>query len=360
MGYNTASVRKLNSFAEAKKWYENIKPIARHPQQVRPLGIRRHHEMASIRMPDSSTVELYYYRNPLVTWRSDNTFSVHAPAYWSAFVPDNIHNFVPLNLGFGWNRGRLLLRVGNEFYAMERGQSYNFQMMDGGKCFFLNVPTAYATRIRRKPYAEAMKKVSKFKDWFNIVNAISETHKGEAVNEAYEIFRVANGVPSESQYDKLRGNLVYSANRTEEEHELVHRVWDESRKAGKLPFRGNRQHSNQYADFHRPSCEMLFNWITDESGSKWTEALYVILQQQGGNKNYGSNFDRHMFISHRALDDYLSALVKYLFRDQVFEKVRLDQGAIPTKTNLNFYDEIEFTIGNIDIMSINPNPKQGA
>jgi len=167
-------------------------------------------------------------------------------------------------------------------------------------------------------------------------------------------------VPSESQYDKLRGNLLYSPNQSEKEKELVYRMWDESRSAGKLPFRGNRQHSNQYADFHRPSCEMLFNWITDESGSKWTEALYVILQQQGGNKNYGSNFDRHMFISHRALDDYLSALVKYLFRDQVFEKVRLDQGAIPTKTNLNFYDEIEFTIGNIDIMSINPNLNQGA
>jgi len=359
MGYNTAGVRKLNSFAEAKKWYENIKPIARHPQQVRPLGMRRHHAMASIRMPDSSTVELYYYRDPLVTWRSDNTFSVHTPKYWSAFVPDNIHNFVPLNLGFGWNRGRLLLRVGNEAYAMERGQSYNFQMMDGGKCFFLNVPTAYATRIRRKPYAEAMKKVSKFMDWFHIVNSISGTHKGDAVSETYENFRVENGVPSEAHYDKLRGKSNYALCTTDEQRALFISWWDESRSADKLPFRGNRQHSNQYADFHRPSCETLFNWIADESGTKWTEALYVILQQQGSNKNYGSNFDdRQMTISHRELRDYLSALVKYLFRDEVFEKVRLDQGTIPTKTNLNFYDEIEFTIGNIDIMSINPN--QGA
>lgn len=359
MGYNTAGVRKLDSFAEAKKWYENTKPIARHSQQVRPLGMRRHHAMASIRMPDSSTVELYYYRDPLVTWRSDNTFSVHTPKYWSAFVPDNIHNFVPLNLGFGWNRGRLLLRVGNEAYAMDREQSYNFQMMDGGKCFFLNVPTAYATRIRRKAYSDVIKKVSKFKDWFNIVNAISETHTGDAVNETYEIFRVANGVPSEAQYDKLRGKLAYALCTTDEQRELVHRMWNEARNAGKLPFRGNRQHRNQYADFHRPSCEMLFNWIADESGSKWTEALYVILQQQGSNKNYYSIFnDRQMTISHRELRDYLGALVKYLFRDQVFEKTRLDQGAIPTKTNLNFYDEIEFTIGNIDMMSINPN--QGA
>jgi hypothetical protein len=234
-------------------------------------------------------------------------------------------------------------------------------MMDGGKCFFLNVPTAYATRIRRKPYAEAMKKVSKFMDWFHIVNSISGTHKGDAVSETYENFRVENGVPSEAHYDKLRGKSNYALCTTDEQRALFISWWDESRSADKLPFRGNRQHSNQYADFHRPSCETLFNWIADESGTKWTEALYVILQQQGSNKNYGSNFDdRQMTISHRELRDYLSALVKYLFRDEVFEKVRLDQGTIPTKTNLNFYDEIEFTIGNIDIMSINPNLNQGA
>ena len=358
MGYNTAGVHRLNSFAEAKKWYENTKPIARHHQQVRPLGIRRHHAMASIRMPDVNTVELCYYGKPLVTWRSDNTFSVHTPKYWSAFVPDNIHNFAPLSFGFGWSSGRLILMVGKDAYAMEHEQSYDFQMKDG-KYFFLNIPTSYAIRLKRKPYSDVMKRVSKFTDWFNIVNSISDMHKGDTVNETYENFRVANGVPSEAQYDKLRGKLVYSQGQTEEEQKLVYRMWEESRIAGKLPFRGNRQHSNQYTEFHRPSCEMLFNWITDESGSKWTEALYVILQQQGGYKTYTSKSeDRQMNISHRELDDYLSALVKYLFRDEVFEKVRLDQGVVPTKTNMKFYEEIEFTIGNIDIVSINPN--QGA
>lgn len=364
MGYNTAGVHRLNSFAEAKKWYENTKPIARHPQQVRPLGVRRHHAMASIHMPDVNTVDLCYYGKPLVTWRSDNTFSVHTPKYWSAYVPDNIHNFLPLSFGFGWSSGRMILMVGRDAYAMEHEQSYNFQMKDG-KYFFLNIPTSYAIRLKRKPYGDVMQRVSKFVDWFNIVNAITETHSSTVVNETYENFRVANGVPSEALYDKLRGKLSYALCTTDEQRELVYRTWEESRIAGKLPFRGNRNHSNQYAEFHRPSCETLFNWITDESGSKWTEALYVILQQQGGNKNRSSSLfsanadDRQMTISQRELHDYVSALVKYLFRDNVFEKVRLDQGVIPTKTNMKFYEEIEFTIGNIDIMSIVPTTNEG-
>lgn len=359
MSYNTAGVRKLNSFAEAKRWYENTSPIARHHEKVRPLGIRRHHKMASIRMPDAGTVELCYYGNPLVTWRSDNTFSVNTPKHWSAYVPDHIHNFVPLSLGFGWASGRMILRVGNEHYAMERDTTYNFQMLDG-KYFFLNAPTAHAIRLKRKPYAEMMKKILPFVDWFEIVNSIADTHKYPAVEETYANFRMENGIPPDLWYDDFRNKVQPKIHKDEKMTELYWQAWQECRNAGVLPFRGMRVHNHKYAEFHRPSCEMLYNWITDPSGHRWTEALYVIMKQQAVTKRYWHNpEDRQLTLDKRAMLGYLSALIKFLFRDEVFEKVRLDQGELPTKNNLNFYSEIEFTLGNIDIMSIVPNTNQG-
>ena len=91
MGWNTAGVHRLASFKAAKLWHDKTKPIRRNKDNVRPLGSRRHHIMASIAMPDENTVRLEYYGTTLVEWRSDNTYSVFAPKYYTAFVPDNIY-----------------------------------------------------------------------------------------------------------------------------------------------------------------------------------------------------------------------------------------------------------------------------
>ena len=92
--YNTAGVPHLTSFAQAKHRYEQTKPI-KGSANVRPLGVRRYHKMASISMPDADTVNLEFCGKPLVQWRSDNTYTVYRPVYASAYVPDNTSHYVP-------------------------------------------------------------------------------------------------------------------------------------------------------------------------------------------------------------------------------------------------------------------------
>ena len=108
MGYNTACVHRLAGFESVKLWHDRTKPIRGNKDNIRPLGSRRHHYMADIHMPDENTAHLRYYGQTLVEWRSDNTYTVFPPKYYSAYTPDNIHNFLPNHgQGFVWDRGRM-------------------------------------------------------------------------------------------------------------------------------------------------------------------------------------------------------------------------------------------------------------
>ena len=347
MGWNTARISKLNSFEEARKRFLDTPPIRGNPLKVRPLGWRRYHRLASIDMPNDDTVVLNYCSKPLVVWHSDNTFEVHNPYWKSAYVPDNIYNYVPIGLGFGWDKGRLLLKVGAEDFVMENGKVYNFQKV-GGKYFFLNSPVAHSYKLNMREFNKKMESVKSFLDWFNIVSAINNEHTVLAIQEVYANFKVQHNVPSLMFYDTVREKC--RASRIPEVETIYMKCWEEQRVSEFLPVRGRRSYFNRFTYFHRPSAETLCQWVSDSSGEHWTEALYVMLNSHGTRMKNGDHFT----IKQDHVREYVANIVKFLYRDEVFNQVRLDKGVLASKTNYNFFTpEAEFHInsGTIDTVS---------
>jgi len=350
--YNTAGVPHITSFAQAKHKYEQTKPI-KGSANVRPLGFRRYHKMASISMPDADTVNLEYCGKPLVQWRSDNTYTVHRPVYSNAYTPGNTSQYVPEGI-FGWRHGEI-------FVALKGGKDYFFP--DGGKLEFqvagnhhllLNKPVAYATRTNRNAAMKIMTKYQPFMDWLQVVAGVKREIDMDEAQEACDRLRRIAGVPSLEAYDKAIQNLAPIV--IEDER---WRLYDERRNADYLPFRGaNSRHS--YTHFHRPSCELLDSWLTDTNAENWVQAMYVIARHQGRhihirNANGIYSITRTILPIDKAVE-FLRAMTSFVHRDEVFTRERLPDGQLPTRTNLNFFHEIHIrNLGTIDSVSKIPN-----
>ena len=354
--YNTAGVPHLTSFAQAKHKYEQIKPI-KGSANVRPLGVRRYHKMASISMPNADTVNLEYYGKPLVQWRSDNTYTVYRPIYASAYVPDNTSQYVPKG-AFGWKHGEICVVLDNtkqypKEYFFPDGGKLEFQVA-GNHHLLLNKPVAYATRTNRNVAMKIMTKYQPFMDWLQVVAGVKREIDMDEAQEACDRLRHLAGVSSEEAYDKAIQTLAPTL--IDDERWTL---YDERRNAGFLPFRGSNSRY-AYTHFHRPSCAMLDAWLTDTNAENWVQAMHVIARHQGIHLHFrdvgGAYKHTKTVLPIDKTVEFLKALTSFLHRDEVFTRERLPDGQLPTKTNLNFFHEIHIrNLGTIDKVSMIPN-----
>ena len=354
--YNTAGVPHITSFAQAKHRYEQTKPI-KGSANVRPLGVRRYHKMASISMPDADTVNLEYCGKPLVQWRSDNTYTVHRPWYANAYTPGNTSQYVPKG-AFGWKHGDICVVLDNtkqypKAYFFPDGGKLEFQVA-GNHHLLLNKPVAYAIRANRNAAMKIMAKYQPFMDWLQVVAGVKREIEMDEAQEACDRLRRLSGVPSEEAFDTAIRNLAPIVIDDER-----WRLYEERRNAGHLPFRGNNSRYS-YTHFHRPSCELLDSWLTDTNAENWVQAMYVIARHQGRhlhirNANGFYSSTKTILPIDKAVD-FLKAMTSFVHRDEVFTRERLPDGQLPTKTNLNFFHEIHLrNLGTIDIVSKIPN-----
>jgi hypothetical protein len=344
--YNTYGIRCMNSFAEAKKHFEQVAPIRGNKDKIKPLGHRRYWNMANIAMPDANTVNLNYgwadaQREPLVRWKSDDTFTVRHPLYANAYAPDNMTKYLPSTCYFAWNQGRLFIVLpGDKRYLMVRGQDMQFQMLDG-KIFMLNKPVAYSYRVKRGPMATVMKEYEPFLSWLQVVLAVSHPLTNEELEFPYDNFVEEAGVKSAKYYDGLR-TLV-----TRETDEVKRNlVFAEANHRSRLPFAGRGVYGAN-SKFHRESCELLQQWVTDTTAVNWVKAMHVIAQQAAESRyslavGKFPGYIRSLTLKH--VQEYLRHLGIFLNRDEVLEKVRLDDGATPSKRNTNYFTEIRFVL----------------
>ena len=335
MSWNTANVHRLANFAIAKAWYEKTKPIRGNKDNVRPYGSRRHHIMASIDMPDESTVHLKFYGTTLVEWRSDNTYSVFAPKYYCAYTPDNITNFLPLEWQhFQWDKGRMFYCTDNtskEVYHLPRGGRLDFQMIDG-KSFLLNAPVAYNIRSNRGVVNKLMPKYEAFISWMQVVLAITPSFDMTELDPSFDVYATSLGFITEDEY-RAMSNDFHKLSIDERDA-----YWDERYARDAIPFGIGRY--NRQVGFHRQAClrmqEMIFGGDPDD----WVRVLHIVTRRAG---HYHWVTNRH----HRKLDveqavEYVKQLVTYLHRDEAFRLERLPKGAKPSLTNGRFFHDLAF------------------
>ena len=333
MGWNTACVHRLASFEGAKAWYQRTKPIRGNKDNVRPYGSRRHHIMASIAMPDDNTVRLEYYGTTLVEWRSDNTYSVFSPKYYSAYTPDNITNFLPLEWqNFIWDRGRLFYCTDNsrkEVYHLPRGGRLDFQMVDG-KSFLLNAPVAYNIRTNRGVVNKLMPKYEAFTSWMQVVLAITPDFSVGELEPSFEQYATSLGFMSDEEYKSKSLDKLTPEQRDE--------YWEERYARDAVPF-GSGRH-NRALGFHTQSCLRLQEMIARGNPDEWVQVLHVIAKR-AGYYHWSSTVPRRELKAETAVD-YIKQLVTYLHRDEVFRLERLPKGSKPSLANGKFYHDVTY------------------
>jgi hypothetical protein len=336
MGYNTANVRKVaGGFVAYKLQHDNTKPIRGHKDKIRPLGSRQHHHMADIHMPDDNTVQLRYYGQTLVEWRSDNTYSVFAPKYYSAYTPDNIHNFLPdVSQNFLWSDGRMFYCVNHtrtEMYEIPRHTGrLDFQYTDG-KSFLLNAPVAYNTRARRGKVNEYMQRYEAFLSWAQVVLAVTDTFDYDEVSLSFNKFATDLGFFSAEEYNILNVQKLSTQEREE--------LWDERYARDAIPFGYGYNDWRRGVGFHPPACKKAQSMIDRGDPDEWVQLLHIIVNQ-AGSYSYSTKNAKKLNIVNTF--DWMKLFVSYLHRDQVFERVRLPKGTKPSRTNTKFFRENHF------------------
>ena len=341
--YNTYNIRRMDSFAEAKKHFDSVTPIRGNPDRVKPLGMRRYWNMANISMPDTDTVNLGYgwhkAANKLVEWKPDNTFTVFRPTHVNAYGPDTMTPYLPMGCAFQWNLGRLFIVLpGNKRYMLTPGQEMRFQIIDR-KIFALNKPVAYSYRVRRVPLARVMKEYEPFLSWLQVVLAVSRPFTDEEIKFPYYGFAEEAGVKPKSFYADIRNA---AGRETDEARRSL--IYSETNNHESLPFRGRGSYGAN-SNFHKPSCELLHEWVTDTSAVNWARAMYVIAKQ-GAESRYvfSHNPGLTYTLTVSLAQQYLRHLGIFLNRDEVLEKVRLDDGEVPSKRNTNYFAEVRFVL----------------
>lgn len=332
MGYNTAWVHRLAGFEAAKAWHDKTKPIRGHKDKVRPLGTRRYHYMASIDMPDENTVCLKYYGQTLVEWRSDNTYSLYTPRYYSAYVPDNIHNYLPCaGQGIKWHEGRMFYVQGNEAYLLPRNttESLEFQFIDG-RSYLLNAPVAYNYRAKRNMKKKLLSKYEDFASWMQVVLAVTDTFSQDEIAPSFEKFVDELGYINEKEYI-ARGTSQLTPQERDD-------LWEERYARDALPFGYGYNEWRRGAGFNVEACEKVRDMLDSRDPDQWVSVLHIMANQAG--RFMWQPTGRILPQPHAF--DWLSTLVTYLHRDEVFERVRLPKGAMPTRTNTKYFRDVTF------------------
>jgi len=218
---------------------------------------------------------------------------------------------------------------------MSAKEEFNFQMIDG-QMFMANKPVAYSYRIKRVPMARVMKEYEPFLDWMQVVLSVQHPLKTEELEFPYDRFVGMAGVKPEKYYSDLTSLLSRGKDEAKR-----HQAYGESNQRNKLPFAGRGVYGSN-SNFHRPSCELLHNWVTSPDAEDWVQAMYVIAMQAGESRYTTGGFKKHLRIEHA--QQYLRNLGIFLNRDDILEKVRLDDGAVPSKQNTKFFTEIRFAL----------------
>jgi hypothetical protein len=332
MGWNTAEVHRLAGFEAVKSWHDRKKPIRGNKDNIRPLGSRRHHVMADIHMPDENTVHLRYYGQTLVEWRSDNTYSVFAPKYYSAYTPDNIHNFLPLlGQGFMWDRGRMFYADAKEVYELPRhGGRLDFQFVDG-RSFILNAPVAYNTRAKRNKINQILPKYEAFMSWAQVVLAVTHNFSDEEITPHFDRFASSLGFFSSEEYQKTDHSKLSQQERDD--------IWEERYARDALPFGHGYNDWRRSAGFNPAACEKVQQMILGDDPDDWVQLLHIIANQAGKftwSPQAGKRLDANSTFG------WIKMLLSYLHRDEIFDRVRLPKGAKPSRTNTKFFNESLF------------------
>lgn len=132
MGFNsTHRLPYLTTHAGAKKWHDQIKPIARLLPELRPLAARRDKHM-QIRENAQGDIECLLYETPVVTFKTDDSVVVTPGKWVSSYTSEFIEGLLP-TISVNRTRGMLVLHVNRsgEKYPLKKDMTLTMRRVTG-------------------------------------------------------------------------------------------------------------------------------------------------------------------------------------------------------------------------------------
>ena len=344
--YNTCRAPVLYNYAHAKEWHDKTPPIRGNADKVRPLGSRRHWQMASIAM-EGEDVVLNYYLRKVVVWHPDDSITVYLPRWCTAFEPDKLAHFLPPRVNFKWDKRRLFLSNGwcDEHMEVTDAEPVRLAATDVAthcgritrQFKIVNLPKVFKYAKRRNVLPRIVKdKFAPFLDWVQVVTALqSKITSNEYVETRNNLFHETVGI-SESRWNKAM--QWYQVTPWPSEESVLHRKYlfgDAVRCRENFPMGGRNSYGN--VGFHRAGVTRLYEMMLAENQDQWLDALQIIAGTHG--KRVWADGDVGYEVPIDYVKQYIERVVCVVHRDEVFHQVELSAGEIPSKTNLQFFSE---------------------
>ena len=336
---NTAGVPNLNSFAQAKKCFEQSTPIRGNKDKVRPLGYRRYHYMASIEMPDADTVVLKYFGQPFVTWRSDDSFTITNSVYNSAYTAQHLMFFLPRVWRTEWNETRMTVTNKGKAWLMPHGSV--FQFVKAGDDFELvNKPVAHAIRKKRGADRKLMEKCAPFFDWLSVVLSIGDRITKTESDWAQDKLRTQSGLKSSDWYREQWRTKV--SNRTHPDDvttERAQQMQNDYRMSDCVPSYASYYRSLRV--FNTVSCEKFMQWVEGDDAEYWVLAMNLIGERAGARRWADSEYQFILTVNQAA--NYVMEIARHVNRDTVFFTEQLPDGVVPSRNNSQYMNAHVFS-----------------
>lgn len=348
MAYNTCEAPILLDYNMALAHYHSVKPVRK--KEVRPLGNRRYYNMASIELHGDDVV-LLYYNHPVVTWHPDNSLTVCSPMHRSAWEPDKLAHYLPPGLSFEWNKVRFVMRNDDDGQKalLERGESLHLKPVDEKEWHMrkrlvyafesLPVEFNYAKRAGRLP--KLMRdRMSPFLEWTEHISSIARTITAEeAMKARFELTSEVLGIGELYAEEMVRAHDRLSYN-DPEAMALKSNIFEDIKALEYYPVGGTRAYKPRSQ--HLPGMHRLYNWLMPENQHRWYEALCVIVGNECRRSWRQGTYDLEHNHTKAGVISYVEKLVCSVHRDEVFKRVELPQGTIPSKTNREFFQDYSF------------------
>jgi hypothetical protein len=336
MSYNTAGVIMRDSFADYVQKFKGTHPIRSKQNAGKiPLGRREKHYMASISMPDEDTIHLNFYGHPLVVWKSDDSLEIFPPRYYSAYAIDNIQQFAPMSIHFGWNRSRAVVRHGDNSYLLEGDKTVKFKKVGPETYELVASSEEYAIRKKRGSEKKFVRECSKFLDWMELVQSIDNQNPNfeSEMNEGIDALLVELGFLTNSEFDKWCQT---------EEGQRTNDRWDQNRLRKHVPHATSAIWRSSTA-FHTDGCKLILSWITEPMSDKWVTAFHIMMFN-AGRRTYNRSLSKWtVTLDRKTAEAYIAELVKHVYFEHCFDKVPLGAGEIPTKQNAEYLKTYRLT-----------------
>jgi len=335
--YNTAGVTMRDSFAEYVDKFKGTHPIrSKKNANVIPLGKRNKHSMASISMPDADTICLNFYGHPLVTWKSDDSFEVFPPRYYSPYAVANIQQFLPAKIEFDWNRGRVVVKHNGNSYLLGQDKTIKFKKVGPEAYELVAACSEYAIKKKRGSEKKFVKECKPFLDWMELVQSIDNQNANpeKEMEEAMDTMLVELGLLTNIEFDKWCQTAEGQRNPDR---------WEQSRLRKHVPHavKGLWRATN---GFHTDGCKLILNWITEPMSDKWVTALYIMMFNVGERGYDRPNHKWGIKLTRDLAERYIEELVKHVHFEHCFNKVPLGAGEIPTKQNVEYETTYSLTL----------------